>query len=57
MFELAHVTGTHERQWLDFPGTGERIEFETVIYFPWDPEKRKFRGEKVLTSPSFLSFT
>ena len=51
--ELAHVTGTHERDWLTHPATGERVEFETVIYFPWDPEKRKFRGEQVLTAPSF----
>jgi predicted ester cyclase len=49
--EQAHVTGTHERDWIDLPATGKRIEFETVIFFPWDPEKRKFRGEQVLTVP------
>jgi predicted ester cyclase len=54
VFEQAHVTATHERDYLSLPATGERIEFETVIYFPWDPEKRKFRGEQVLTVPSFV---
>ena len=53
VFEQAHVTATHERDYLSLPASGERIEFETVIYFPWDPEKRKFRGEQVLTVPSF----
>ena len=54
VFEHAHVTATHERDYLTLPATGERIEFETVIYFPWDQEKRKFRGEQVLTVPSFV---
>jgi len=54
VFEQAHVTAAHERDYLSLPATGERIEFETVIYFPWDPEKRKFRGEQVLTVPSFV---
>jgi hypothetical protein len=53
VFEQAHVTATHERDYLSLPATGERIEFETVIHFPWDPGKRKFRGEQVLTVPSF----
>jgi hypothetical protein len=45
--EEASVTGTHEQDWLDFRATGERVEFGVVIFFPWDPERRLFRGEKV----------
>jgi predicted ester cyclase len=45
--EEAHVTGTHERDWLDYSASGERVEFDVVIFFPWDPERRLFRGEKV----------
>jgi predicted ester cyclase len=47
VFEEANVTGTHRRDWLDFAATGERVAFTVVIHFPWDPERRKFRGERV----------
>ena len=45
--EEARVTGTHERTWLDYEASGEPVEFGVVIFFPWDPERRLFRGEKV----------
>ena len=52
VYEQAHVTGTHERDWQQLKASGERIEFETVIFFPWDPQQRKFKGERVMTVPS-----
>jgi hypothetical protein len=45
--ERARVTATHEGDWLDYPATGERVEFSVVIFFPWDPARRLFRGETV----------
>jgi hypothetical protein len=45
--EEARVTGTFERDWLDNPATGEFLQWNVVIFFPWDPDKRKFKGEKV----------
>jgi hypothetical protein len=45
--ERAQVTGTHQGDWLDYPATDERIEFFVVIFFPWDRERRMFRGETV----------
>jgi predicted ester cyclase len=45
--EEARVSGTHESKWLDLEPSGERVEFSVVIFFPWDREKRLFRGEKV----------
>ena len=45
--EEARVTGTHERDWLDYKASGERVEFGVVIFFPWDPARRLFRGERV----------
>jgi len=45
--EEARVTGTHKAKWLDRQPTGEKVQFRVVIFFPWDPEKRKFAGERV----------
>jgi predicted ester cyclase len=45
--EEADVTGTHEQDWLEFAATGERVEFRVVIFFPWDPAQKLFRGERI----------
>jgi predicted ester cyclase len=47
--EEADVTATHEADWLDFPATGKRVEFGVVIFFPWDSERKLFKGERVHT--------
>jgi steroid delta-isomerase-like uncharacterized protein len=48
--EEADVTGTHREAWLGFPPSGERLAWKVVIFFPWDPDRRLFRGEKVYTA-------
>jgi steroid delta-isomerase-like uncharacterized protein len=48
--EEADVTGTHQNEWLGFPASGERLTWKVAIFFPWDPERRLFRGEKVYTA-------
>jgi predicted ester cyclase len=45
--EEAHVTATHTAPWLDIAPTGEHVEWDVVIWFPWDEDQRLFRGEKV----------
>ena len=47
--EEARVTATHESRWLEYDPSGERLTWRVVIFFPWDPEKRLFKGEKVYT--------
>ena len=47
--EEARVTGTHRAAWLDAEPTGEFLRWRVVIFFPWDRERRLFRGEKVWT--------
>ena len=45
--EEALVTATHERDWLGRTGTGQRLEFSVVIFFPWKVEQRLFAGERI----------
>jgi SnoaL-like domain len=63
--EEADVSATQQAPWLELeapsakpPAPGEdlgrppvegRLEWKVLIWFPWDPEQRLFRGEKVYT--------
>jgi predicted ester cyclase len=53
--EEARVTGTHESRWLEYEPTGEHLTWRVVIFFPWDPEKWLFKGEKVYTDAEVWS--
>jgi SnoaL-like polyketide cyclase len=48
--EEARVSATHEAPWLGVEPTGERLEWTVVIWFPWDRDRRLFRGERVYVS-------
>ena len=45
--EQADVEATFQAEWLGRPPTGEHVAWKVVIFFPWDPEARKFKGERV----------
>jgi predicted ester cyclase len=45
--EEAAVTGTHQGPWLGVEPTRGRLHWRVVIFFPWDRERRLFRGERV----------
>jgi predicted ester cyclase len=47
VFEMADVHGTSLGPWLGQEPTGERVEFRVGIYFPWDPERKLFTGERM----------
>ena len=55
MVEEARVTGTHRSAWLGHERTGEQLTWNVVIFFPWDPERRLFGGEKVYTDVELLN--
>ena len=54
--EEARVTATHGGRWLGFQPSGERLEWRNAIFFPWDPDARKFRGEIVYTDLVFGNY-
>jgi hypothetical protein len=47
VFEEAHVTGTQVKDWLVYPATGGKVEFDVFILFPWDEGRQKFSGERI----------
>lgn len=47
--EEAVVNGTFTNPWLGVEPTGERLVWRNVIFFPWDPQRRLFTGERVYT--------
>lgn len=49
VIEIARVSGTQEEDFADREATGEKEEWSVVIVFPWDPERRLFTGERVLS--------
>lgn len=49
--EEARLTGTHRGDWLEYPATGRTVDFDVVIFFPWDREAGLFTGERVHFDP------
>ncbi len=47
VFEVADVTGTHEGTWMGVPATGKKLNFQVIIYFPWNPQAGLFAGERI----------
>jgi hypothetical protein len=47
--EAANVTATQQAPWQGVGPVEGQLEWKVVIWFPWDPAQRLFRGEKVYT--------
>ena len=54
--EEANVTATQQAPWLGEGPVAGPLEWQVLIWFPWDPEQRLFRGEKVYTFGIDLPF-
>jgi ketosteroid isomerase-like protein len=50
--EEAIARATQAEAWLGYMSAGGPIEFKVVIFFPWDEERRLFRGEKIYLHPA-----
>ena len=50
--EEAVVVGTHRAPWLGVQPSNEKMVWRNVIFFPWDPDRRLFTGERVYTIPA-----
>jgi ketosteroid isomerase-like protein len=47
VIEIARMTGTHRGEWAGEAPSGARRESRVIIHFPWDRERRLFRGERI----------
>jgi hypothetical protein len=45
VLDVADMTAKLVRPFAGLDAVGEQLSTEWVIYFPWDSERRKFRGE------------
>jgi hypothetical protein len=45
--EEAVTRGTHRAPWRCIEPSGKEIVWRNIIFFPWDPGKRLFSGERV----------
>ena len=45
--EEAHFNGVHTGDLLGLPSTGQPIEFDVVLLFPWDRQRKLFKGERI----------
>ena len=50
VFQEAIAIGTHKGTWLGYPPTEKTLQWVTLIFFPWDDEKKKFKGERMFST-------
>ena len=47
VFEVARLTGTNLGPWAGVAPSGMPVDLQIMILFPWDPEARRFLGERI----------
>lgn len=47
VIEVATMTGTHLGEWNGMAPTGQKVEMQIIIHFPYNHETELFDGEKV----------
>lgn len=54
VIEIANVTGTHQGNWVGVPPSGKFIQFQVIIYFPWNPAAELFDGERIVVDDTAM---
>ena len=47
VLDVVNMTGTLAQPFAGLTSVGEQVHLQWVIYFPWDREQRKFKGETI----------
>ncbi len=47
VLDVVNMTGTLAQPFAGLSNVGEQVHLQWVIYFPWEPESRKFKGETI----------
>lgn len=47
VIEVTTMTGTHRGSWAGRAPTDRPVRLQIIIHFPWDPQWRKFAGERI----------
>ncbi len=55
VIEIATMRGTQVGPWQGQASAGNRAELDIVILFPWDPQARRFAGERIYYDSGALS--
>jgi len=55
VIEVTRMRGTHQGPWSSHAPTGQRVDIDVVISFPWDPAAERFSGERVYYDTARMS--
>ena len=47
VIEVTSMSGTHRGTWAGLEATGQKVNLQIIIHFPWNPAAQKFGGERV----------
>lgn len=49
VLDVVNMTGTLVHDFAGLKASPDQLHLQWVIFFPWDPDRQKFRGEKVFS--------
>lgn len=55
VFEAVVLEATHQRPFAGMQPTGQKVNLELAILFPWDPATQRFAGEQIFIDRAALA--